>query len=287
MSEHHNRHMSGQVVVITGASSGIGAAAARLLAAQGAHIVPVGRSPERTAQLAAAVNAEPVFADFADLAQVRRAARVILDRCPRIDVLVNNAGAVLPTRQLTVDGNEMTLQINHLAPHLLTTLLLPRLLSSGTPSRPARIVSTSSSGSRWMMADPEDLQWERRRYGRGLQAYSTAKLITRIITAELARRVHGENIHVSAVHPGVVRTRFGAEHPTWSGLVRPISGFFLTPEQGADPLVRLAAAPRGTSGTYFHRRREGRPHRQVGDTRLADRLWRISETLLGARSGSE
>lgn len=287
MSRRHDPNMSGQVVVITGASSGIGAATARQLASQGATIVPVGRSYRRTAQLAAAVDAEPVCADFADLGQVRRAAGLILDRCPRIDVLINNAGAVLPTRQLTVDGNEMTLQVNHLAPHLLTTLLLPRLLTSGSPSRPARIISTSSSGSRWVTLDPEDLQWERRRYGRGLQAYSTAKLITRITTAELARRVGGANLHVCAVHPGIVRTRFGAEHPTWSGIVRPVSGLFLTPEQGADPLVRLAVAPRGDSGTYFHRRREGRPHRQVGDTHLADRLWRMSETLLGVRSAPE
>ena len=150
--------MTGMTVVITGASSGVGAAAARRSASQGATVVPVGRSVRRTAELAAEVGAEPVIADFADLDQVRRLAGTLLERCPRIDVLANNAGGLFSTREITVDGHEMNFQVNHLAPFLLTTLLLPRLLESAQQA-PVRVVATSSVGNRFGKVRLDDLDW--------------------------------------------------------------------------------------------------------------------------------
>ncbi|GLZ15341.1 hypothetical protein Acsp04_55760 [Actinomadura sp. NBRC 104425] len=162
--------MTGKTVVITGASSGIGAAAARRLAAQGANVLPGGRSPERTAAIAAEIGAEPLIADFADLTQVRRLAGELLDRCERIDVLANNAGGLVSQRQDTRDGHELTFQANHLAPFLLTMLLLPRLREGGRAT-PARVVTTSSLGNRFGRLKLDDLEWRRRRYGGGWICY--------------------------------------------------------------------------------------------------------------------
>ena len=201
--------MTGMTVVITGASSGVGAAAARRSASQGATVVPVGRSVRRTAELAAEVGVEPVIADFADLDQVRQLAGTLLERCPRIDVLANNAGGLFSTREITVDGHEMNFQVNHLAPFLLTTLLLPRLLESAQQA-PVRVVATSSVGNRFGKVRLDDLDWEKRSWRGGWFAYATGKLMNVIFTRELARRTGGTGLDAFSFHPGGIASNFGS-----------------------------------------------------------------------------
>ncbi|MFC5751099.1 SDR family NAD(P)-dependent oxidoreductase [Actinomadura rugatobispora] len=296
--------MTGKTVVITGASSGIGAAAARRLASMGADVVPVGRSPERTAAVAAGLGVEPLVADFASLDQVRRLADDLLERCPRIDVLVNNAGQLVPSRKLTTDGHEMTFQTNHLAPFLLTTQLLPRLRDSARHG-PVRVITTSSLGNRFGRLRLDDLEWERRRYGGGWIAYSTTKLMNVLFTRELARRTEGTGIEAVCFHPdpgprrdrpagAVVPTRDEAEGATvtqfasGSRAVRavsrtPLRRLQLNSGVGASPLVWLASAPEagGASGSYFHGfQRDAKVHPKADDSDLAARLWGRSAVLV-------
>ncbi|GAA4132135.1 SDR family NAD(P)-dependent oxidoreductase [Actinomadura keratinilytica] len=278
--------MTGKTVVITGASSGIGAAAARRLAAQGANVVPVGRSPERTAAVAAEIGAEPLVADFADLAQVRRLAGELLDRCERIDVLANNAGGLVSQRRDTRDGHELTFQANHLAPFLLTMLLLPRLREGGRTA-PARVVMTSSLGNRFGRLRLDDLEWRRRRYGGGWICYSTTKLMNVMFTRELVRRypdVTAYSFHPAADirgprGPETTYPRFGQDSRLSHLFEMPLLGRFrLTSEDGAKPLVWLASVPEvpAPNGTYFHGFKPGRTNPQAGDPVLAERLWDVS-----------
>ena len=284
--------MTGTTVVITGASSGIGAAAARRLAARGATVLPVGRSPDRTAAVAAEIGAEPLVADFADLAQVRRLAGELLDRCERIDVLANNAGGLVSQRRETGDGHELTFQANHLAPFLLTRLLLPRLRESGRARGvPARVVTTASLGNRFGRLRLDDLQWRRRRYGGGWICYSTTKLMNILFTRELARRHPDVRAYSFHPDPGVRGPR-GPEstYPRFAQDSRlsplldkpPLRRFRLTSEDGARPLVWLASAPEvpGPNGTYFHGFAPGKTNRQADDPELAERLWDISARLV-------
>ncbi|MDA0566404.1 SDR family NAD(P)-dependent oxidoreductase [Streptomonospora sp. S1-112] len=292
--------MTGMTVVITGASSGIGLAAARRMAAQGAAVVPVGRSPERTAAVAAEIGTTPVVADFGDLAQVRLAAEVILERCPRIDVLANNAGALFSTRRTTPDGHELTFQANHLAPFLLTQLLLPRLRETARSS-PVRVVTTASFGNVFGKVRLDDLEWEKRRYGGGWIAYSTTKLMNILFTRELARRTAGTGIAAYSFHPvsgtgaprppgQVTETRFAGDTRLMrllpDSVVRRVK---LTGDDGAEPLIRLAGAPDvgAPSGGYFHGfHHPGRVHRQADDADLAARLWERSAELVAAHTGA-
>ncbi|GAA3749462.1 SDR family oxidoreductase [Plantactinospora mayteni] len=291
--------MTGRTVVLTGASSGIGAAAALRLAGLGATVVPVGRSARRTAEVAARLGVEPIVADFGRLAEVRRLAETLLARCPRIDILANNAGALVSTRQVTGDGHELTFQANHLAPFLLTNLLLPRLRESARQA-PVRIVTTSSLGNRFGRLRLDDLEWERRRYGGGWIAYSTTKLMNVLFTRELARRTAAVDIDAVSFHPdpGRAGKRAGGTRPeatptnfaSGSRLAplvarTPLRRIQLTGEQGAMPLVWLAAAPEvaGSSGAYydgFHR--DARVNPQADDPRLATQLWERSAELLRA-----
>ncbi|PRX99680.1 SDR family NAD(P)-dependent oxidoreductase [Allonocardiopsis opalescens] len=284
--------MTGKTVVITGASSGIGAAAARRLAAQGATVVPVGRSPERTASVAAEIGAEPLVADFARLDEVRALAGALLDRCPRIDVLANNAGKLFARRQVTGDGHELSFQTNHLAPFLLTTLLLPRLRESAREA-PVRVIATSSLGNRFGRLRLDDLEWEKRRYGGGWIAYSTTKLMNILFTRELARRTEGSGILAVSFHPDpgervpstrTTYTRFAESSPLSRLVARsPLRGIGLTGEDGAEPLIWLAASPEvaGADGAYFHGfRRDAPVHRQADDPELARRLWERSAELV-------
>jgi NAD(P)-dependent dehydrogenase (short-subunit alcohol dehydrogenase family) len=294
--------LDGRTVVITGASDGIGAAAARRVAGLGARVVVVGRSAQKTAAVADSIGATALTGDFARLEDVRRVAGQILALCPRIDVLANNAGAMFPGRMVTADGNEMTFQVNYLAGFLLTGLLLPRL--TATPG--SRVLATSSLINRAGRIDLDDLNRSRRPY-RQFAAYADSKLASILFVRELARRVadgaagsaasaaSGSTASGStaawpaatAFHPGFVLSQFGRD--TW--YLSRLNGRWWnryvarSPEQGAAPLAALAARPdpQAVNGAYLHRfkRREWLVASQAGDAQLARRLWERSAELTG------
>lgn len=275
--------MSGKTVVVTGASSGVGAIAVRQLAELGANVVPVGRSPERTREVAREIGAEPLIADFARFEQVRSLADELLERCPRIDVLVNNAGGLFTPRTVTEDGHEKTLQVNHLSTFLLTALLRERLVESAR-SGPVRVVTTSSLGNRFGNVRLDDLERERRPWN-GFLAYCATKLQNILFTRELSRT----GVEAVCFHPGNVATQFGGGSVFpgafyRNGLTRRVA--LITPEQGAAPLVWLASAPTGAlkEGAYYDRFEEGKVNRQANDAKLAAGLWERSEELAGVRA---
>jgi NAD(P)-dependent dehydrogenase (short-subunit alcohol dehydrogenase family) len=270
---------NGPTVVLTGASSGIGAAAAVALSERGARVVPVGRDPERVARIADELGTEGLTADFASLAQVRRLADELLARCERIDVLANNAGLVARRRQLTEDGHETTFAVNHLAPFLLTNLLLDRLRESG----PARVVTTSSDAHRGGLIDLGDLNAERRRWRSG-RAYSTSKLANVLFTRELARRLEGSGVVANCFHPGVIRTRLTRDANPLVNMGARLAGPFLgSPGTGAETLVHLALSDEAAdvSGRYFVNSAPRAPSAQAQDDDLAAALWERSEELTG------
>ncbi len=266
--------------MVTGASDGIGAAAARALAARGHHVVVVGRSAQKTAAVAREIGAPHHLADFGDLADVRRLADE-LRAYDRIDVLANNAGGIFGDPTPTVDGFERTFQVNHLAPFLLTTRLLDVLLASR-----AAVLQTSSVGARLFGHLRLDEVAHDTRVA-PQQAYGTAKLANILFTTELHRRFHADGLAAAAFHPGVVATGFAADS---AGVVRRFytgvaRRFMTTPERGADQLVWLATGRPGLdweSGRYYERRRPARRvNAQVGDAELARALWERSAELLG------
>ncbi len=279
--------MRGKVVVITGASSGIGAAAARELAARGAMVVPVGRSVARSTAVARDIGTEPIITDFADLTDVRRLAETLLERCPHIDVLINNAGGLFTPRTVTVDGYETTLQVNHLAPFLLTALLRDRLVESAETT-PVRVINTASAANLIGRIRLDDLNWERRIWG-SFRAYAATKLMNIVFTRELARRWAGTNVNTASFHPGPVATNFASG--SWlPGLVyhTPLRSLLLiNSSQGAAPLVWLAggggvADQVELDGGYYHRfRHNGSTHRQAHDPELAAAFWESSAALVG------
>lgn len=271
--------LDGRTIVITGASSGLGAAAAANLAGQGATVAVVGRNPERTRAVAARIGGTPFIADYDHLDQVRALAAALLERYPAIDVLANNAGGLVAKRGLTADGHERTLQHNHLAPFLLTSLLLPRLREGR-----GRVISTASVANLGGHLFIDDLSLARRPYLAGWPAYGTSKLETIMFISELARRE--PMLSAYSFHPGYVATNFGTE----LALVR-FANFIsrgrlgISPEQGAAPLVHLAATvDTGVlSGTYFDGLKPGgRTARQASDATLAARLWERTAALVGS-----
>lgn len=273
--------MAGKTCVITGASAGIGRATALALARMGARVGMVSRSRERGEAARAEVvrgsggGAVDLFvADLSVQAEVRRLAAEIRERYDRLDVLVNNAAVYTAKRELSPDGIELQLAVDHLAPFLLTRLLLDLLVRSA----PARVVTVSSEAHRGVRLEWEDLQGERRY--RGLRAYRMAKLANLLFTRELARRMAGTGVTANAAHPGVVGTDllFGG----W-GPLRLLKRFLRTPEQGARVVVRLASAPEleGVTGRYFREEGEIRPSAAALDDEAALRLWRVSEELTG------
>ena len=270
--------MSKRTIIITGASDGIGAAAARKLSADGEHVVIVGRSPAKTASIAAELGLEFFVADFARLDEVRTLAAELRERYPRIDVLANNAGGIMGTRELTVDGHEKTFQVNHLAPFLLTTLLIDRLSESS-----ATVVNTSSAAnSVFGKFDLDDLDAERS-YSPN-RAYGNAKLANILFTRELHHRYHDQGISAAAFHPGVVATGFAADSTSVMRLIyrTPLKRFLMPPEQGADTLTWLATATPGTdwiSGEYYEKRVVQKANPQAYDPALAAALWARSEAM--------
>jgi NAD(P)-dependent dehydrogenase (short-subunit alcohol dehydrogenase family) len=270
--------VNGKVVVVTGASSGIGAAAASELAELGATVVPVGRDRRRLEKIATRVGGDPLQADFASLAQVRRLAGGLLERHARIDVLVNNAGLVTSRRELTEDGYEKTFAVNHLAPFLLTNLLLERLRASA----PARVITTSSGAHGGGRLDFDDLQGERS--WSMMRAYGTSKLANILFTRGLAMRLDAAEVTANCLHPGVINTKLGGGAGRLAGLVWSLGRpFFGSPRRGASTIVYLATSEEGgeVTGSYYENSRPAGTSAVAADIDLADRLWRESERLVG------
>jgi retinol dehydrogenase-14 len=277
--------MAGRTVVVTGGTAGIGRATALGLAAMGAHVAITGRDTERAEAAAHEIRAagrgqvDVFVADLSSQAEVRRLAGEVLNTYPRLDVLVNNVGGYWNTRHVTPDGLEHTFALNHLAPFLLTNLLLDRLQQSG----PARVVTVSSNAQAMGRIDFDDLQGERS-YS-GARAYNQSKLANVVFTYELARRLRGSVVTANALHPGVVRTAFGAEDPrgiqrVLVPLARP---FMKTPAQGAATSIHLASAPdlEQTTGRYFANSKPKRSSTRSYDEAAAARLWQVSTDLVG------
>ncbi|HWF00838.1 MAG TPA: SDR family NAD(P)-dependent oxidoreductase [Caulobacteraceae bacterium] len=274
--------MSGKTVVMTGATSGIGEAAARALAASGARIVFSARDAARAdATLALLRRANPdarhdwALADLTTLEGMEAAAKALGEKAPVIDVLANNAGAMFQTREITQDGLEKTFAVDHMAYFIVTERLRPRLAPGG------RIVSTASGAHAVARLDLDDLNFERRRYG-AFAAYGNAKLCNILFTHELARRLEGSGVTANCFHPGGVATRFGADAKGVMGTLFRLAGrFMLTPEQGADTLIWLASAPEAAdqNGGYFVRRRRTQPSAAARNAGLGARLWEVSERI--------
>jgi NAD(P)-dependent dehydrogenase (short-subunit alcohol dehydrogenase family) len=284
--------MKGKSVVVTGANSGIGKATAAALAGAGARTVLTARNEasgrDAVADIRRSTGSDEVelaVFDLADLASVRRGAADLLERCDRIDVLVNNAGLVLSRRTETKDGFESTFATNHLGPFLLTTLLLDRIVASA----PSRIVNVSSTAHRSARRglDFDDLQ-STSHYA-AMQAYARSKLANILFTTELARRLRGSGVTVNAVHPGTVATGFARDDDATGVLafgVKVIKPFALTPEKGARTSIYLAASPdvADVTGGYFVKRRQAQPSAAARDEAAAARLWAVSEQLVSEAS---
>ncbi|HEX4442696.1 MAG TPA: SDR family NAD(P)-dependent oxidoreductase [Galbitalea sp.] len=265
-----------KTIVLTGASSGLGAIAARELAKDGWQVAVVGRNPERTNAVAQAVGGTAFLADYDRLDDVRALAAAILERYPVIDVLANNAGGLVSRRGTTADGNERTFQHNHLAPFLLTNLLLERLSRST-----ARVINTASSANEIGHVNLADLNSRRRPYLGGWRAYGTAKLETIMFTRELARRTP---LTAYSFHPGFVATSFASDSVGGRALMRLTNAMQLSPDAGAAPLVELAEreAIDVPNGTYFDGLKPlGRARAQANNEKLASDLWEASLTLTG------
>ncbi len=278
--------MTGKSVLVTGGTGGIGRATAIGLAALGARVGITGRDPARTEAAAAGIRAMPgspaVNAFAADLsvqAGVRRLAAQVLDTYPRLDVPVNNAGGFWAHRHVTANGLEHTFALNHLAPFLLTNLLLDRLIASA----PARIVTVSSGAHAKGRIDFDDLQGERDYSGQ--RAYSQSKLANVMFTYELARRLDGTGVTATVLHPGVVRTSFGAEDQAASlAVMIGVARLFMkTPAQGAATPIYLASSPEveGITGRYFVNRKPKTSSKASYDTTATARPWQASIDLAG------
>lgn len=273
--------MTRRTIVITGASDGIGAAAARRLRRTGDQIVVVGRSQTKTAAVAAELDADYFVADFADLSQVRALADKIRSQYPRIDVLLNNAGRMASKIELTPDGYERTYQVNYLAPFLLTTQLLDVLLESR-----ATIVNTTSSSHKLIFrATVDDLENTARR--RPAAAYALSKLAIVLFTKELHRRYHAGGLSVATVHPDNVNSNIGiasgSRFLVFMQRYTPAVLFISTPDRGADQLVRLASSTpvvEWTPGAYYAKRKIAKTSRLADNARLAAELWERTASRL-------
>lgn len=280
--------MDKKTIIITGASSGIGKAAAKLLKEKGHEVVIVGRSPERTKAVGEELGVDYYIADFTKLNDVRELGQKLHDKYPRIDVLINNAGGIYrDKREVTVDGNERTFQTCHLAHFLLTNILLDTLIESK-----ASIINTSSVGAAGLSKlDIHDLNLEKK-YANTI-AYGNAKLEVTLFAKEFNRRYGKLGVSMASFHPGNVMTNFASEadgfiHSLYKSAIK--SGFtrkifsMIGPDEGADTLVWLASTEPGKDwqpGNYYYKRKIAKTHKLADDPATAKSLWEQSEKLCG------
>ena len=282
--------MTGRTVLVTGATGGIGKATALGLAAMGARVAITGRDLDRTEAAAAEIrqagdgHVKAFVADLTSQSQIRTMAVEVQQKLPDLDVLVNNVGGYWNTRHVTADGLERTFALNHLAPFLLTNLLLDRLMRSAS----ARVVTVSSNAHAMGRMDFDDLQGERS-YS-GARAYNQSKLANLLFTYELAKKLQGTSVTVNALHPWVVRTAFGAEDPAsvQRFLVPFVRPFMKSPTQGAATSIHLASAPdlQQVTGRYFADSTEKKTAERSYDQETAARLWSVSADLVGLSRAS-
>jgi NAD(P)-dependent dehydrogenase (short-subunit alcohol dehydrogenase family) len=284
--------MSGKTCIITGANSGIGKETALGLARRGAHVVLVCRNTEKGRAALADIQRESgsskldlLIADMSSMASVRALAAQTLEKYPRVDVLINNAGTAISKRRLSVDGIEMTIAGNHLGAFLLTLLLLDRLKASA----PSRIVNVSSEAQRRARLDMDDIQFERRKYS-GLGAYGQSKVLMNSCTFELARRLKGTGVTANCLHPGVVATNIWHsgedDQPLFFKiLVRIFKPFMIDSKKGAEVSLYLAASPEvaEVTGTYFVKSKPADYNPIERDPKLSAEIWQWSEKMTGAR----
>ena len=285
--------MEGKICLITGSTSGIGKEIAVGLAKMKATIVLVGRDKDKCEATVEEISNRAgiivsksgenrvsyIEADLSLQASIRKLADEFLARHQRLDILINNAGVFVAKRTTTADGIEYTLAVNHLAPFLLTNLLIDRIKASS----PSRIITTSSIAQKGAKIDFEDIQFERRRYS-GIKAYAQSKLANILFTSELAKRLHGTGVTANCFHPGGVRTNLAQRNPWYYRLIWAMIGpFLLSPEKGADTGIYLASSPivESVSGKYFEKRKETNPSDDAKDPNTAVKLWRVSEELAG------
>lgn len=281
--------MDGKVCVVTGATSGVGYNTAKRLAQGGAQIVMVCRNEQKALAVKAelqqqyAVRVDVVLADFSSLAEVRKAAEVINNNYPRLDVLINNAGVHYTRRSLNKDGFEMVFAVNHLASFLFTRLLLDKLIESA----PARIIQINSQGHRFGGLDLSDLNWERRHYW-GLQSYGASKVAQILTVWEFSDRLDGSGVTINAVHPGEVKTNIGMNNNL---PYRIYKRYFLwwtlkNPTISAEAIYYHAAAPEmaDVSGKFFNLTIEEKPASYAVDHSLISEVWKISEEMTGLSS---
>ncbi len=282
--------MAGKTCVVSGSTSGVGLAAVRRLAHGGADIVLLNRNPEKAEAVReelvarSGVRVDNVTADFADLEAVRRAADELLQRFPRIDVLINSVGLHSTTRTVTKDGFETVFCVNHLGTFLLTYLMLGRM----TENAPSRIIQVNSEGHRFGGLDLDDLDWSRRRY-KGLKGYGASKVAQLLTTWEFADRLEGSGATINAMHPGDVRTNIGNNNGRlYRWWLHNVTWHFLKdPVISGEALYYLAAAPEmaGVSGRFFHLTVDEIPAKQALDRELGRRVWDVSLKLTGLTPG--
>jgi NAD(P)-dependent dehydrogenase (short-subunit alcohol dehydrogenase family) len=277
--------MAGRTVLVTGGTSGIGRATAAGLVAMGARVAITGRDTGRAEAAADEIRAPggpPVAVFIGDMSvqsEVRRLAAEVLTALPRLDVLVNNVGGFWNSRHVTPDGLERTFALNHLAPFLLTHLVAARLVANA----PARVVTVSSDAQRMGRIDFDDLQGEHSWSGQ--RAYNQSKLANVLFTYELARRLRSSGVTANVLHPGIVRTGFGAEDPgRIQRVIMPFAPLMMkTPERGARTSIHLASSPEveGVTGQFFANCKPRRSSRRSYDVDDARRLWTVSAGLVG------
>lgn len=278
--------LQGKLCVISGATSGVGLASLQRIAAGGADIVLVARNPQKAEAVRAAIAADSevdidiVPADFTNLDSVRSAAGLILGKYPKIHLLINSAGVFSTKKVSTPGGFELSFCVNHLAPFLLTRLLLDRIIESA----PARIIQVNSQGHRFGGFSINDIDWERRFYN-GYQGYGASKTAQLLTVWELADRLNGTQVTVNAMHPGGVRTNLGNNNgPLYRWFSRYIIWHFLKePGMSGTAVYFLAAAPElsNVSGRYFNRTVDEKPAPHALNRELGKAVWELSERLVG------